>query len=331
MKSFGFLRNWLDWSLWDADWVPLGSCARLVCKLFMKPFIHIDTIKTLHCNTLPYLPPSLRQFMVKEPEWPNEHLDIYRSAGLSWPPEIVGEFGKRVAHMPRRKQECAFYFQQVNAELKDNDKDTYHDLNTNLYLKSGSVNHVLPIICSSSIWSCRLQRELHGSELLALQGFPDDMIAATDLTHERYTELAGTAFNGFQFAAIVTAILMSMPFVQVSSDATPAQIVVLRGFIHLHTPLFSCSNLFLDARISVTCTILNAAPLCGEAYHFHFQCCSCALSMKLQTCVQFFCETCIWVSLSNDVPGQSAYYVCHIGAVFSGLNVRLLLWMRTTQ
>ena len=265
--------------------------------------------------------------MVKEPEWPTEHLDIYRSAGLSWPPEIGGTFGKLVAHMPRRKQESAFYFQHVNAGLKDNDKDTYHDINTSLYLKSKSVNHVLTIICSSSIWSCRLQRELHGSELLALQGFPIDMIAATDLTHERYTELAGNAFNGFKFAAIVTAMFMSMPFVQVSSYATPAQIAVLRGFIHLHTPLCSCSNLFLDARISVTCTILNAVPLCGP---FSFPVLQLCLVTEIADLHAIFCETCIWVSLSNDVPGKSAYYVCHIGAVFSGLNVRLLLWMRTT-
>ena len=92
-----------------------------------------------------------------------EHLTLFKSAGLDWPPDIEKQaplLWENIRHLSRRKQECIFYLTQPfsvdSSETVTDEEGPEFASDVNLSLSWSGENMVkdsLPCIASSSdIW-----------------------------------------------------------------------------------------------------------------------------------------------------------------------------------
>jgi hypothetical protein len=140
--------------------------------------------------------------------WPTEHLEVYRSFDMSWPPSYdeTSTFYERTKHMNPRPREIA-YLHQHRTRNPYEDEHSYHDMLHNLQWRNSSSGIVGTIVCGSMVWSTKHQKQLTGQELLFLQGFPQERLQSHNSTGQwtngQCTHLAGNAFNGFMFTALI--------------------------------------------------------------------------------------------------------------------------------
>ena len=129
------------------------------------------------------------------PEWHSRHLELFRSVSIEWlfnPSEMDPGFCARVSYLPARQQEAAFFFTK---KLEQEEQEPIHDIIPSLQWESAGLSQSPCIVCTGVLWCRPRRRQLHGYELMALQGMP--MSAYTHAwDHGLLSEMAGSAFNG---------------------------------------------------------------------------------------------------------------------------------------
>ena len=151
--------------------------------------------------------------VVKEVEaWEQEHMEIYGHwkltlPQLTWPPDLSQE--THLLNLPRRQQELAYLVKYIT---KDG-VTRVDDLNMSTGFNSPGEDLTPCIVASSTIWltSSTVNREIHGSELLAIQGFSHQrQMEVLGMKHSELTDLAGNAFCGFTFVALLISLLSAV-------------------------------------------------------------------------------------------------------------------------
>lgn len=139
--------------------------------------------------------------------WEQEHMEAFGNMGYVWPPDL-SELPPCTVALGRRKQELVWLADKlcVDGQLR------VDDINMSIYF-SAPGSHVTPCIVSTcTMWMTDKKRgewrELHGAELMALQGWDHhDQKPDPPATHEQLRDLAGNAFCAFQVAPVIIAIL----------------------------------------------------------------------------------------------------------------------------
>ena len=157
----------------------------------------------------------------KPAEFEVNHLDAFAAAGLPWPPawDDEPEFAARVACYPKRAREVIYYYSRLPRSEEDAMKETCHDINMNLAWHTEAEEKCVCITCSSILYLRRRQREILGTELLAIQGFSFEAqnnnkpgCSAATFSHRKKVELAGNAFNGFVGMAALISVIVAYPW-----------------------------------------------------------------------------------------------------------------------
>ena len=129
------------------------------------------------------------------PEWHSRHLELFRSVGIEWPfnvSEVDPGFYTRVSYLPARQQEAAFFFTK---KLEQEEQESIHDINPSLQWESSGLSQSPCIVCTGVLWRRQGRRQLHGYELMVLQGMP--MSAYTHAWgHGLLSGMAANAFDG---------------------------------------------------------------------------------------------------------------------------------------
>jgi hypothetical protein len=145
--------------------------------------------------------------------WEAEHLELFRDAKMKWPPNIsvecCGELALALKHLPRRQQECAYFFVH-SREFKDAGR-TFHDLNVGLEYKSCMHEIVMTLLATSIIFDREAMKVLSGGELMSLQGYGFDAATEHPESNAHLSELAGNMFNGYVLGAVITSLLATLP------------------------------------------------------------------------------------------------------------------------
>ena len=143
--------------------------------------------------------------------WMDVHQEFFLEHDLVWPPrlDLMAGFSVNVEFLPRREQECAWAYVHLNASSQE---ETSHDLNMSLDWLSRVVAICVCLVCSSCVWLSKRCRLLHGFEALRLQGFPIHLLHEDRLTSKKAMHMAGNAFNGFVYAAIMVSAMMHLPW-----------------------------------------------------------------------------------------------------------------------
>lgn len=143
-------------------------------------------------------------------EWEPDHLEMFREAKLSWPPDMKSdpELADAVKHLPRRMQEAAYW--HVHRPRPDPDARTWHDLNPTLTFRSEVIGQVLTIVCTSVVLDRKMKKILSGIEIMSLQGYPRDLCCEAYATNTHLTELAGNSFNIYAFIAMILALFVAL-------------------------------------------------------------------------------------------------------------------------
>ena len=142
-------------------------------------------------------------------EWEADHLDMYRSANMPWPPNIDiddPELYAAVLQLPVRMQQAAYY--HVHRKREDPYTHTFHDLNPTLKFDSEMPNILQTTLCTSVMFDRKAKKVLSGLELLLFNGMPYDVATVTQESNSHYTELGGNMFNAFALCPIIIGFLL---------------------------------------------------------------------------------------------------------------------------
>ena len=144
-------------------------------------------------------------------KWESDHLEMFREFNIDWPLAIRehdAKLARIVAFMTQCQQDKCLLMQLRYA---DEPEDTVHDLTPAAMWDCCAVAQS-PCICSISVlWMRKNCRLMHGSELLALQGFPASALKHT-YEHDKLSSLAGNAFCAFHVLPMVIAMFSLYPF-----------------------------------------------------------------------------------------------------------------------
>jgi len=163
-----------------------------------------------------------------ELNWEADHLELFRKAGLQWPPDMKAddeELAFQTGFLIRRMQEAAYWHTHRPREGANNQSArTFHDLHPTLKFQSEVTGCTNTIVCTSVLYDRIRKRVLSGAELLLLQGYPKSALFQEGLPSNAHcTELAGNAMNGFCIAAIYQALLVSGIFLYEVPEDTKAK------------------------------------------------------------------------------------------------------------
>ena len=140
--------------------------------------------------------------------WEQEHMEAFQQKGWTWPPNL-----SNVPNCPdslgRRKQELVFmnYMQCLDGGRR------IDDINMSVFFGTPGQDVVPCIVSTSVMWLTdkrqRICRELHGAELMALQGWhPSEQRG--DFTHDQLKDPAGNAFCAFTLTPVLIGILATV-------------------------------------------------------------------------------------------------------------------------
>ena len=150
---------------------------------------------------------------------PGSHKDIFLSCGMKYPPCYDGEefetFRLATQHMCERYRQIVF--SHSFRPCQGARPNSFHDLHMNLKWQNSACDILPCITCTSVLWSVGLCRTLRGAEELSAQGFPLSMLPS-NCSDRELRELAGNAFNGWVFLAIIMAAMAALPWA-VGDDA----------------------------------------------------------------------------------------------------------------
>ena len=140
-----------------------------------------------------------------------EHLNIYTSFNITWPPDFTPEFAQKTRSLSRRMAEVLWFQEAVEGQASALTHVRVRDLNMSINWGTESRDECPCIVSTSLMWArgtyknadnhlTTIDRALSGEEVLALQGFGHDLQRLADETQcwsskQKY-DLAGNAFAG---------------------------------------------------------------------------------------------------------------------------------------
>lgn len=179
-----------------------------------------------------YIPASRAPGQERDFKYKSEHLDLYTSWSLPWPP-ASGKFSKRLDHLGQRAYETvvfadfAFPLEGVGPEFLDCNMSLCRlvgpDGQTNPWTSS------FPTLTSRGQYIIRENRDgfqirqINGIELLQLAGWSSSFYRGEPPHHALATSLAGNMFSGFAVGPCLMAACAALGWgVKDAKDATEA-------------------------------------------------------------------------------------------------------------
>ena len=148
----------------------------------------------------------------KSNNYATDHLEIYQSHGVPWPPVYSEEFRAELDFLPERQKEIGWLLHMVNEREKANALGKHceiaQDINMSIGWGTSAWGEVPCIITSSVILLVERRRLLWGIEAMRLQMWPS-IHGLSSYSHEQLMDLAGNAFCGGCIMGAVIALLMS--------------------------------------------------------------------------------------------------------------------------
>jgi hypothetical protein len=164
----------------------------------------------------------------KAEKFEEEHLILFESAGLKWPPNFDSAFLKKTAAISTspRMQQLIYFEQHAWGSAFDQPVGQVLTRDLNLSADWGATKRNMISCCTSGsimwLWGRLssgevIDRKMTGDELLCVQGLPYQMqeTAARGLSCECQADLAGNMFNGAAVLAFLTCVFTCMPFGEV--------------------------------------------------------------------------------------------------------------------
>lgn len=162
--------------------------------------------------------------------WMQDHMEAYETCKYPWPPDLSGI----PSHLPQRQQELVWLYNK----LCPAGGRRIDDINMTVFFGSPGQD-VLPCIVSTcTMWyideSLKISRELHGLELMAVQGWHYSENQMAETTHEQLKDLAGNAFCAFTVVPVILALFSILDFTRLREWVdTPATAEVVSNAVPL--------------------------------------------------------------------------------------------------
>ena len=207
----------------EPDWV---SMFRQNLDELKVPPIRIEKF-LLNEPSIDAYPTPARTKKPKKDKFEVEHLEVYRSVGLEWPPdEIALERNAPYCGKSHRKKEIMHNFHErllpplEESARRQGKPDAFlFDVNMSIRLINNPAPGTCPYLVGTSeiriiSKSMKLNRPLLGQEALNLQGFSTQLQNETHvnkMTAADMMDLAGNAFNGGVVLAVLAALIKATP------------------------------------------------------------------------------------------------------------------------
>ena len=156
----------------------------------------------------------------KEPDnltvasWEQDHMEAFAECQLDWPPRTSDLH----AYLPRRKQELVALY----SHLCPPGQRRIDDINMSVFFGSPGTDLLPCIVSSCTMWLTDkgrgICRELHGAELMSIQGWAVSEQLLENPVHEELKDMAGNAFCAFTLVPVLIALFSLLDWTSLDRD-----------------------------------------------------------------------------------------------------------------